>query len=177
MRKFALLAGAGALVLAGTAAFAAGADSIHTMTIQLPGGGLERIQYSGNVAPKVSVETAPFDMLAPQLTAFGDFDRISAMMDAQMAQMQAAMQQADALAARQLQAGNNPIEISAGSMPAGSSSYSVVTSFNGGKFCERSVEITRPANGGKVNVVNHTSGDCGPNGAAAAHPAQPKSSI
>jgi hypothetical protein len=49
-----LLAGAAALGLAAFAPPAAGKDpTVHQMTIQLPGGGSETIEYTGNIAPKV----------------------------------------------------------------------------------------------------------------------------
>src|SRR5919107_4190054 len=51
-----VLAGLGAVTLTG-AAVAASRDS-HTMTVPLPDGSSVRIDYVGNVAPKVSVTPA-----------------------------------------------------------------------------------------------------------------------
>src|SRR3546814_3624443 len=59
MRKLlrtAVLAGAAAIATAGTAIAAANHNRV--MTIDLPDGSLARIEYQGDVAPKVTVEPA-----------------------------------------------------------------------------------------------------------------------
>jgi hypothetical protein len=164
MKTSLLIVGAAALALAGTAAWAA--DNVHQMTIQLPGGGVEHIEYTGNVAPKVSVvpmAAMPRIGFMPMAVgpAFPDIARIQAAMDQQMAQMHAVMMRANAMAAQSFaQGANGPLAISAGGLPAGS------------HFCARSVQITTDANG-KQNVVAHTTGDCGVGAATpSAAPAQ-----
>jgi hypothetical protein len=180
MKTSVLLAGIAALSLAGgSAAMAAkSAPVMHEMTIRMPGGGIAHIDYTGNVAPKVTIGSAPFATLMPQVAfmpqiAFGpgfvDFARIQAAMDRQMQQMNAVMQQADALAARSF--ANAPIAISAGKLPAGSQSFQMISTSAGNNFCARSIQITTAANG-KENVVRHSAGNCGSShGAAADHAA------
>jgi hypothetical protein len=143
MKKSVFVAGIAALALAGTAAWAADSN-VHEMTIQLPGGGIEQIQYTGNVAPKVRVvPMAAMPQVAFMPMAFPDMARIQASMNAQMHAM---MLRANALAAQSF--ANGPLSISAGGPAAGS------------HFCARSIQITTGANG-KQNVVTHTAGDCG----------------
>lgn len=161
-----LAAGAAILALAGTAALA---ETTHHLTIALPGGGQERIEYTGDVAPTVR-------FLAPEMvrsqSAFGsaglwspfadlermsfDMDRMAAEMDRQM---DAALRQA-----RQLAAMPGAPELDSAtlkSLPAGTQSYSVTTISTGKGFCTRSVRISA-GEGAKPQVVSQTSGDCGP---------------
>src|SRR3546814_16782026 len=74
MRKLlrtAVLAGAAAIATAGTAIAAANHNRV--MTIDLPDGSLARIEYHGDMAPKVTVEPAmwfaPVRFAAPAITA------------------------------------------------------------------------------------------------------------
>jgi hypothetical protein len=165
MRASVLLAGIAAFAIAGgTAAWAADSD-VHQMTIQLPGGGVEHIMYTGDVKPVVRVvpmSAMPQVAFMPMAFGFPDMARIQAAMNAQMAQMNAMIQHANAMAAQSLaNMPNTPIAISNG----GSSAY----------FCERSVQITTDAHG-KQNVVEHSAGNCGNGRAstAAAHAPAPK---
>ena len=48
-----ILAGGAALLVAGTAAMAA--EKLHTLNVTLPDGSLAQVEYSGDVAPTVSV--------------------------------------------------------------------------------------------------------------------------
>src|SRR3546814_8535715 len=83
MRKLlrtAVLAGAAAIATAGTAIAAANHNRV--MTIDLPDGSLARIEYQGDVAPKVTVEPAmrfaPVRFADPAITApLALFDRRS----------------------------------------------------------------------------------------------------
>ena len=47
-----------------------------------------------------------------------------------------------------------------GNMPAGTSSYTMVTTSNGSKSCTRSVEVTSQGAGKPPKVVSNSSGDC-----------------
>ena len=53
-----LLAGA-TIAVVGAVAYAADAPKVHVLTIPLPGGGVEQIRYTGDVAPKVVFRQAP----------------------------------------------------------------------------------------------------------------------
>jgi len=146
MRKTTIALMAGALALAGTAAWAANND-VHHMTVRLADGSVANIEYTGDIAPKVSL-ARPMSLagFAPQfgVMPFAGFAQIDAMMDAQMRAMQ---QQINAMMALPLGA-NAPIEAAFGKMPAGS------------HFCAQSVSITTDANG-KQNIERKTAGDCG----------------
>jgi hypothetical protein len=145
-----LLAGVAAVGLAGAAS--AADPQTHVMTIQLPGRGIEQIRYAGTVAPQVVVRPMPYAAFAPD-NAFATLDRISAEMDREAAYM---LRQVQALAAQPTRA----TETSVADMPAGSSSYSFVSTMNGGNVCMRSTEITSHVGGEAPQVVTHSSGNC-----------------
>lgn len=136
----------------------------QTMTVQLPGGGVAHIEYSGPVKPRVTLErdVAAFDPFgfAPQVR-FGapldpfwfwgddfalEMQRVRAMMD-------------DVLAGAPLPSGGTLLQAGDGAMAPGSFSYSFTSTTSGGKTCARSVQVTASA-GGKPEVVERTSGDC-----------------
>jgi hypothetical protein len=137
---------------------------IHTMTIALPGGGVEQIQYTGATAPRVAVSNAPAPVFVMMPSLFGagfsagspfaGFERISAAMDRQADEM---LRKAAALQAGAAQP--NLAAISA--MPAGSREYSFVSEMSGGNVCSRSMVITSDGSGAAPHVVTHTSGNCG----------------
>jgi hypothetical protein len=158
-----LVVGVAALAIAGVAT--AAAINTHTLTVRLPDGGVERIIYTGNVAPRVEVappvaatsgawqSAAVFDD-----PAFAAMDQISAQMDREMAAM---IGQADTLGSRTL-AGSGPLTIaSTGDLPAGAQSFSFVSTSSGGGVCSRSVEITSAGEGQKPRVVSQSFGHCG----------------
>ena len=170
MRKLPLILGAGALALAGTAALAAGGSDLHTMTVKLPDGGVAKIEYTGNVAPKVDVRSRSSGDLARFVpggifAGFPDLVAIQADMDRQMNDM---LREARTMMAMPV-APNAPFEANFGAVPGGSSSWFVSTG-NGGNFCARSVEVTIV--NGKKSVREQTSGNCGPAGSGASAPAQ-----
>ncbi|HEY8950567.1 MAG TPA: hypothetical protein VIM56_16910 [Rhizomicrobium sp.] len=159
MRKTTIALMAGALALAGTAAFAANND-VHHMTVRLADGSVANIAYIGDVAPKIRIvpqrslaDFAPGFGAGFGFAPFGNVQQIDAMMDAQMRTMQ---QQINAMMAMPFSA-NAPIEAAFGKMPAGS------------HFCAQSVRITTDANG-KQNIERKSSGDCG--GSPASAPAE-----
>lgn len=154
MRKIHVTLLAGALALAGTAAYAASND-VHHMKIRLADGSVANIEYTGDVAPKVSLAApGPMSFAAfPQMGFAPGFAQIDAMMNAQMRQMQ---QQIGAMMAMPMGA-NAPIEAAFGKA--------------GGSFCAQSVRITTDANG-KQNIERKTAGNCG--GGSVSAPAQPK---
>lgn len=166
MRKLrvSLLAGIAAVAVAGFSGWAhAQSAQLHIMTVRLPGGGIEQIEYTGNTPPQVSVSTGPAAVAAmPTLfghnSLFAQMDRISAEMDRQAA---ALFRETAALA-------DNPnllTETNFANMPAGSQSYSFVSTASPGGVCEQSVQITATGDG-PPQVVRHSSGNCGPTGGA-----------
>lgn len=163
--RSALITGIAALAVAGTAL----AGNLHkVMTVNLPDGLVARVEYQGDVAPKVAVEPRGFDLTAlgwhPAWAPFVMLDRISADMDRQFDAM---FRQVDAISADDTALMN---WASAQALPAGAARYSYITTTNDKGFCARSVEITSDGPNRKPKVISSTSGDCGaaagPTGAA-----------
>jgi hypothetical protein len=152
-----LLGSAAIAGLAATAAIAAPLETpMHVLTVQLPGGGVEHIRYSGDVQPRVVVMPAWSVGFAPTFapmwpgSAFAQMDR----------QMNAMMQQARAMQAA-VQSGR--FDAGFANVPPGGVGYSrisVWSSGNGG--CMRTVEMTSQTGGARPQVVSNTSGNCGP---------------
>lgn len=162
--KTTLLAGAGALVLAGGLALAS--SDLHTMTVRMPDGGVATIRYTGDVKPQVSFANNPFavNFAGPP---FAIMDRISAQMDRQMAAMIVPFA---AMNANPLMAAN------LGSMPSGMTQYTSISTMSGGHFCTRTTQITSVGEGQKPKVVSQSSGDCGLSsgaGLTTVHPLSP----
>ena len=168
MRKLrvSLLAGIAAVAVAGFSGWAhAQSTQLHTMTIRLPGGGVEQIEYTGATPPQVTVSTGPAAVAEmPALfgpnSLFAQMDRISAEMD----------RQAASLFRETAELANNPnlfTQTNLANMPAGSQSYTVVSTASPAGVCEQSVQITSTGNG-PPRVVRHTSGNCGPTGGTGA---------
>src|SRR5215469_17811493 len=91
--RTALLAGAAAVALAGLSGVAAARDrNTHLMTVQLPGGSIAAIRYTGDVPPQVVLSPAPAEFGAPMPSSafFGPFamlDRMSAAIDREAASL------------------------------------------------------------------------------------------
>ena len=151
-----LAAGAAAILGLG-AAQAKPQSQTQTMTIQLPFGGVETIQYTGNRAPLVKwSDPEPFAKFDPFL-GFADFDRIFATMNQQMADFdrQMAVLERNAASAQ-----------ANGVTNAGTGGAS-------GSFCAESVEMTQTGNQ-PPHVVRRAYGSCAAptaNADAAAHAA------
>jgi len=152
------VAGAAVLALAGTAALGA---TTHHMTIALPDGGTARIDYSGDVAPRVHFQPPQMitdnDNVAFWTPGFGSvgwqMDSMAAAMDRQMAAM---LQQARVMASRTPQLNSATLR----DLPAGSESWSVTTVSTGKGSCTRSVHVTGGGERMKPQVVSETSGNC-----------------
>jgi hypothetical protein len=169
MRVFqtALLTGAAVIAVAGLSGVAPARDlNTHVMTVQVPGGGVAEIRYTGDVPPRVVFSPAPavlgafmpYSAFFGSASPFATLDRISAAMDREAASL---MRRAAMLANAPAFAPNQPIEMAVGNLPPGTESYSMVSTWSGNGVCTQSVEITSPANGGKPRVVSHSSGNCG----------------
>jgi hypothetical protein len=155
-----VLAGLGAAAIAG-AAIAASRDT-HILNVPVPDGSIVRVEYVGDVAPKVTVDPGP-------VGPFGLFDRSAFDMQRQIDAM---MRQVDAMA-RAPRAGAPGMNVAAfGNTPAGTQSVTVVSTSNGAKTCTRTTEVTAQGAGKPPKVVTNVSGDC-----AAGDIAPPKSVI
>jgi hypothetical protein len=153
-----VLAGLGAVTLTGAAA--AASQGHHVMNVPLPDGSTARIEYVGDLAPKVSVTPAP---MQPVFTPFGMFDRSMFEMDRQIDAM---MRQVDQLARQPITGAPGLSVASYGNAPAGSSSVTIVSTSNGTQTCTRRTDVTSQGPGKAPKVVSSVSGNCGePTGA------------
>lgn len=173
-----LLSGIAVAALAVSPAFARALapkaqPAAHTLTLRLPDGAVETVDYTGNTAPKVvlapqsgAVEALilPEPVFDPAGTfslapTFATFERLSADMNREM----------DALWRDVTPA---PIATAATSgaalsrLPAGATSYSMVSLWNGKNACSESTEILPGPHGGKDRVINREAGDCSAFGAS-----------
>src|SRR5215472_7555412 len=114
--RTAILAGAAAIAVAGLSGVAMARDlNTHVMTVEVPGGGVAEIRYSGDVPPQVVLSPAPVGLgsLAPFGSFFGpaspfaELERISAAMDREAASL---MRRAELLARVPAFGGNQPME-------------------------------------------------------------------
>ena len=171
-RHTTILAGCAALAIAGLYEHATAGSVLpqqaHVLTFQLPDGEVEQISYSGNVAPGISISPvpAPFaaftsDVPAVEQAPFADFDRIEAQMDQQINDM---MKQNQLLAAQPFLGldgtSGQLTQAALGKLPAGTSSYLMVSTLSPKGECTRTVQISAPTGGGVQNVVSKSSGDC-----------------
>ena len=154
-----VLGGLGAIAL--TSAAVAATRDTHTLNVPLPDGSVAKIEYVGDVAPKVTVTPAPMSLGFP---SFGVFDRSMADLNRQIDAMMRQMRQ---MHTRSLAGAPGMNIASFGNMPAGSSSVTVVSTTNGAKTCTRTTEVTSQGAGKPPKVVSSVSGDC-----AAAPPAK-----
>ena len=146
-----VLAGVGAASLMGAAA--AANQKTHTMTVPLSDGSVAKIEYVGDVAPKVTVEPGMSVPFAP----LGMFD--GAMLDMRR-QIDAMIRQANELARRPLASAPGMNVAAYGNMPAGATSVTVVSTSNGSKTCTRTTEVTSQGAGKPPKGVSNLSGDC-----------------
>jgi len=161
MRKIRAAVFAGVAALAAMRAAVAASHDSHVMKLDLPDGSVARIEYQGVVAPKVMIAPAldfvpvrwfdPFS--APPFTLF---DRVAADMDRQTDRM---MQQVRALHFHPNPDGK--IDLAAfRAMPAGTVSYSFVSTGTGTGMCSRSVQVTLFGPVQQPKMVSSRSGDC-----------------
>lgn len=166
--RSALLAGIAALAVAGTAL--AGNLRTKVMMVALPDGLTARVEFQGEVAPKITVKPENLEPAAAWFEASEPFmmlDRISADSDRQFD----AMVREVRLPAAPPADGTALVNwASAQAMPAGAIRYSYVATSSGEGFCARSVELIFQGPRQKPRITSSTSGDCA--AAAGSAPAQ-----
>lgn len=154
MRKF-LIAGAAVMALGGIAGSAlARAGETHVMTVQLPGGGIEQIRYSGDIVPVVTFGPAADIGFWGGDSPFAEMARISAEMDRAMDGM---FREIAAIPAMPVDGWS---EAALANLPAGAQSYSYVSTLSGDGLCGRSVAVTSEGPGHKPKVVTRSFGNC-----------------
>ncbi len=165
------LTGVAAAALAGTAVAAAPkapAAKMHVMNVPLADGSSVRVEYAGDVAPKVTV--VPDAMAEASGTwgmpfpSFAGFDRMMRDMQRQSQEM---IRHAQEMAHQPAGPGGAaPYIASYGNLPAGGTSTTVVSYSTGGSTCTRTTEVVSEGAGKPPKVTSNVSGECG--GAAAA---------
>lgn len=162
MRKVrtAVLTGMAVLAVAGIGV--AAARDAHTLKVDLPDGAVARIEYSGDIAPKVTL--APGSHALPlafidawDSTPFAAVDDVAAEMDRQVAAM---IEQAAHLPAPPMLKEPKLRTVASGKMPSGTVHFEFVSTTNGNGTCTRSVEMTSYAPGQRPRIVSASSGDC-----------------
>ena len=160
MRKLPAIAFAGvaAAALAGTA-FAAARS--HVMKVSLPDGSVARIEYAGDVAPKIVVEpVAPIagQWAAMPLPSFAGFGQMIEQMNRET---EAMIRQAQQMARQPGSVPGAPWVASFGNPPAGVTSTTIVSYSNGGSTCTRTTESVAQGPGKPPKVTSSVSGNCG----------------
>ena len=172
------LAGAAMIVFAGFAQAQAQSPGTHVLTIHLPGGGVERIQYSGDVPPEIFF--GPNPVLAELPVAFPAFgpgspfaalDRMSEEMDRRAALL---LREAAAMADHIPTEPGQLIQAQSRSLPPSGQSYHFVSAMSANGVCGRSVEITSFGDGKEPRVVSRSFGHCGTARPATARGSLPK---
>ena len=150
-----ILAGGAALLLAGTAA--AAAEKLHTMNVALPDGSVAQIEYTGDVAPRISVQ--PVDAIPVAFVdPFAELDRMAAYMEAQHAAM---MQQVAAVEKAAAADGSGaPGQMTlVGNLPAGTH-FSYVSSTTDANGCTQTVQYSSDGSGAQPQVTRTSAGSC-----------------
>ena len=159
MRKLPAFVSAGiaAAALAGTAI--AAAPKTHVMNVPLPDGSTARVEYVGDVAPKVTVAPPTMaDMQDPWAMAFPSFAGFDRMFEEMNQRTQQMMRQAQEMARQP--AGVAPYIASYGNIPAGGTSTTVVSVSNGASTCTRTTEVVSQGAGKPPKVTSNVSGQC-----------------
>lgn len=157
-----ILTGAAALLVCGAAE--AATAKLHKLDVALPDGSVARVEYAGDVAPRVIVQPS-----APQAIAFADplfafggepfaeMQRVSAMLEAQhraMLQRVAELQRAAASGAP-----TSGLTITS-NLPAGSYHYSMVSSTTGTDGCTQTVSWNSDGRSAQPQVTRTSAGNC-----------------
>jgi len=151
-------AGVAAAALAGTAI--AAAPKSHVMTVPLPDGSVAKVEYVGDIAPKVTIAPRPLaDAAAPWAMAFPSFAGFDRIIEQMNRETEAMMRQAQQAAHQP--AGAAPYIASYGNLPAGGTSTTVVSVSNGGGTCTRTTEVVSQGAGKPPKVTSSVSGQCG----------------
>jgi len=152
-----ILAGAAAVMLAAAAKPAtAGGDDTHILTVGLPNGMVEQIQYKGDVAPRIVVGPLP----APVLAAVPMFDPAPAWATplAALAQISALLDRQEAAMLQQAAQGPGMAD----AMPPGLTGFSMVATVTGDGFCQRSMRVTYFGGDARPRTVSESSANCNP---------------
>jgi hypothetical protein len=142
-----------------SAALAAGAtEKFHNLMVALPDGSVQHIRYTGNVEPQIVI--LPASAQSAPVSLFDDFDAPFVELDRMVAEMN---RRSDALLRQAAMLANGKAGVNSAvitNMPAGSVSYSFVSTSSGNGFCSQSLQVTSYGANQKPKVVSQSSGDC-----------------
>ncbi len=173
--RTALLAGIAAIALAGLPRLAAAEDAArHVLTVQLPDGQIEQIQYTGDIAPRVVFVPGAPRALAPVAlvgapSPFAMLEAMSAQMDQEMAGL---MHQVEMMTAPAAGPGGLT-EAAFGNLPQGVTEYRSVSTLTPNGVCTQTIRITGAADGARPRMISQTTGSCGTDAQPAAAPTIP----
>lgn len=160
MTKLSVLAFGGLVAAAlGSAALAASAKP-KVMNVPLPDGSVVRVQYVGEVAPRVTVDPAPLagPMWNGPFAPLASLDRMIGEMNRRTQEM---LRQAQQMAGSPGNAsGVAPTIASFGNLPAGQASTTIVSVSNGRSTCTRTTEVVSQGAGTPPKVTSTVSGEC-----------------
>ncbi len=126
--------------------------------MQLPDGSIARVEYVGDVAPKVTIAPRVVADAAgsPEMPfpSFVSFDRLIKQMQRQSQEMMRRAQQLSQ------PGGAEPYIASYGNLPAGETSTTVVSISNNGQTCTRTTQILSQGAGKPPKVTSNVSGRC-----------------
>ena len=154
-----LIGGLATVALAGTAV--AAEHAVHVMNVAMPDGSVAKVRYVGDTPPQVrfvpvAVQAVPMVPVAMIDPSFAAMDRMFADMDAQADAM---MRQAMMMSPQAPAAGAALQHADMRSMPAGTVSYSYVstTSSNG---CTQTVRMSSDGSSQQPQVIRTSAGQC-----------------
>lgn len=154
-KRTTILAGGAALLAAGTAA---AAEELHTMNVALPDGSVARIEYTGEIAPKVTIVPSGARTVIVY-DPFAGFDRMIAAMEARHRAMMLQMAALEEAAAEAAAGGQPGLVTVSGGLPAGVH-YSYVSSTTDANGCTRTVEYRSDGSDQAPKVTRTSAGNC-----------------
>ncbi|HET7710219.1 MAG TPA: hypothetical protein VFK50_11935 [Sphingomicrobium sp.] len=156
------LASLGAILLSGAAI--AASQQRNILNVPLPDGSTARVEYVGDVAPKVAVIPSPRSVTLP------DIGSIHQRMSDLQRRIEAMLRNMRDLRPESFLAGPGMNVAAFGDAPVHSSSVIIVTTSNGSKTCTRKTEVTSAGPGKAPQIVTTARGDCDAAGAASNTP-------
>lgn len=155
--------GFGAIAAGALAGTAVAAAQPKTLSVPLPDGSVARIDYVGDVPPKVTVlppRVADKRSWDSPLPSFAGLDRMIEEMSRRTSEM---LRRAQQIARQPPGVGGAPYVASFGNLPAGETSTTVVSVSNGSQTCTRTTQIISEGPATPPKVTRSDSGQCAAN--------------
>jgi hypothetical protein len=132
------------------------------MNVPLPDGSSARIEYVGDVAPRVTIQPGARPVL---FDPFAGLDMMRPMIEMQR-RIDAIIRESSRMSSQAAVPGLNVAAY--GNMPAGSGSVTMVSTSHGDRTCTRTTEVVSQGAGKPPKVTSKVSGDCGSSAAPGA---------